>query len=425
MTLVAIVFVVLLVIGAPIAIVIAISGAAHILTLGNPGFFDVYIERLFTGVANSSYLCIPFFVLAGEILGSAGITKRLLNLMREMIGYLRGGLAYAMIVVAAILSAILGSTSAVVSILCSTITPELVEDGYDEEFAVCLSAAGGILGPIIPPGTTMVILAVMTGTSVRHVFFAGIMPGLLIAISYMFVIFFKAKKKNYPKAREHFNGKAFLKALWQAALGLMVPLIIVFGVIGGVFTPAEAGAMSVAAALVCGIVYRTLTFEKFWTSVKKSAITAAGILLIVSVGNVLGWSFAIDQIPQKMSVFVSSITTNPTIILLVIVAIMFVVGFFIEGYSAILIFGPVFGAIAMANGINMVQFCILFIVIVNVGLLTPPVGMALFVASDISRVPMAKISKGIIPFVAAALVATLLVTLIPQISTLIPSLLIK
>jgi tripartite ATP-independent transporter DctM subunit len=420
-----IVFVVSIIIGVPIAFVIGLSGAVHVWTLNSPGFFGVFIERLFNGVANSSYLCIPFFILAGELLSGGGITKRLLDFIRELIGFVKGGLAYALVIVAACLSAILGSTSAVVSILCSTVTPELIKDGYDEEFAVSLAAAGGILGPIIPPGTTMVILAVATQTSVRSVFFAGIMPGILIAISFGIVIAIKTKKRNYPKVRNKFSLKDFLHAFKRAGLALLVPFVIIFGVIGGVFTPAEAGAAAVAVSLICGLLYRTLTLKDIWKSLKKTVGTSAGILIIVSFGNVLGWSFAIDQIPAKMSAFVTSVTSNPTLIMGVILLIMFALGFVIEGYSAVIIFGPVFGAIAAASGVNMVYYCIMFIVIVNIGLLTPPVGMALFVASDISRVPLTRVSKSIFPFVIAAGIATILMWLIPNICLWIPNLLVK
>lgn len=421
MAFVSIAFAVCLVIGLPIAFVIGIAGMAHVASFGNPSFFDVYIQRIFTGVANNSYLCIPLFVLAGELLNHGGITKRLLDFVRELIGFVRGGLAYTMIIVAALLSAILGSNSAVTSVLCSSVTPELIKDGYDEDFAVTLSAAGGILGPIIPPGVSMVILAVITGVSVRAVFFAGIVPGLTIALGHMVVIFAQTRKRNYPKTKDRFSLRDALKALWHAGLSMLVPFVIVFGVMMGIFTPAEAGSVAVAIALICGVCYRTLTFPLLFEALRKSVSTSAGILFIIAFGNVLGWSFAIDQIPAKLSAFVMSMTQNPFAVLSLIMLMMLVIGFFLDGFSAVLIFGGVFGVLAESVGIDLVYFCIMFVVVVQIGLLTPPVGMSLFVASNVSGVPLVRIAKAIWPFVVSALICLFLLMCFPQAVLFIPN----
>ncbi len=422
MSIIVIVFVITLIIGPPIAFGIGLTGMAHISTMGNLAYFDVFIQKLVSGVNSNSYLCIPLFVLAGNIMNRGGITERLLNFLRQCIGWVRGGMAYAATLVGVMLSAILGSSNAVASLLCATVVPELRKDGFDDEFSVAVCASSGILGPIIPPGTSMVIMAVMTGASVRAVFYSGIVPGLLIGLAFMVVTFVMTKRRKYPKSIEKFNVKEWAKSLWKAAASLLVPFVILVGVTMGIFTPSEAGVVAVAIALITGFAYKSLKLSELPKIFVNSIGTSAGILIVVAFGNVLGWTFAMDQIPAKIAAAVTGISTNPTVCLFIIMGIMLIVGFFMEGYSAMMIFGPVFAAVASAVGINMVHYCMLFVIIINIGLLTPPVGMILFVSSNICNIPLSRISKTIWPFVVAAVIALIFLILFPQLTTFLPAL---
>lgn len=423
MGVIVIVFAAALVIGLPIAFVIGLTGMAHIATMGNTAYFDVFIQKLVSGVNSNSYLCIPLFVLAGNIMNRGGITERLLNFLRQCIGWVQGGMAYAATLVGMLLSAILGSSNAVASLLCTTVVPELRKDGFDDEFSVAVCASSGILGPIIPPGTSMVIMAVMTQVSVRSVFYSGIIPGIMIGGAFMVVTYILTKKRNYPKSIEKFNFKAWAKALWKSLASLLVPFIIIVGVTLGIFTASEAGVVAVAIALITGFAYRTLKIKDLPEIFVNSIYTSAGILFIVAFGNVLGWTFAMDRIPATIANAILGVTSNRFLVLCMIIGIMLIVGFFMEGYSAMMIFGPVFAVVAEMVGINMIQYCMLFVIIINIGLLTPPVGMILFVSSNICNIPLSKLSKVIWPFVVAALIAIFLLMAFPQLITFLPDLL--
>lgn len=412
-----------LIIGLPIAFVIGLTGMVHIFTMGNPAYFDVFIQKLVSGVNSNSYLCIPLFVLAGNIMNGGGITERLLDFLRQCIGWVRGGMAYAATLVGMLLSAILGSSNAVASLLCTTVVPELRKDGFDDEFSVAVCASSGILGPIIPPGTSMVIMAVMTQVSVRSVFYSGIVPGIMIGGAFMAVTFILTKKRGYPKSIEKFSLRKWAEALWKSLASLLVPFIIIAGVTLGIFTASEAGVVAVAIALITGFAYRTLKVKDLPAIFVNSIYTSAGILFIVAFGNVLGWTFAMDRIPAAIADAILGVTANRFLVLCMIIGIMLVVGFFMEGYSAMMIFGPVFAVVADMVGINMIQYCMLFVIIINIGLLTPPVGMILFVSSNICGIPLSKLSKVIWPFVIAALSAIFLLMVFPQLITFLPDLL--
>ncbi len=422
MLFVIIVFVCMLVIGVPIALVIGMAGATHILVLGDMNYFNVMVQRLISGINNSSIVCIPFFILAGNLMNYGGITTRLYRLIRELVGWIRGGLAYATILVAMILSAILGSSNAVAAILGASIFPEMVKDGYDGDFSACLIASGGTLGPIIPPGIGMVMMGTLCGVSVGKLFIAGIVPGIIIGVGYMITAGVFTYKRGYTKAFDRFDFGRFIKAFIVALPALIVPFIIVGGVIFGVFTPAEAGAVSVAAALVTGVIYRELKWSHLPKIMIDTAIASAAILLIIAFGNVMGWTLVMDNIPEALAVFMSGLTTNKTVIMLTMVMAMLVIGCFIEGFSSYLIFAPVFAAVAEAVGIDLVHFSMIFIVMINIGVITPPVGMVLFVSSNVTGVRLSDMAKTIWPFVAAAVVSVLLLTCFPQLVTFLPDL---
>lgn len=420
---VVIVFAITLAIGVPIAFAIGLSGITHMFMLGDMSYFNVMVQRLIGGINSTSIVCIPFFILAGNLMNYGGITSRLYKLIKEMVGWIKGGLAYATIIVAMILSAILGSSNAVAAILGASIFPEMVRDGYDDDFSACLIAAGGTLGPIIPPGIGMVMMGTLCGVSVGKLFIAGIVPGIIIGAAYMVVAGIYTKKRHYGKAFNKFNFKRFIKAFVSAIPALMVPLIIVGGVIGGVFTPSEAGAVSVAAALLCGVVYREMDWKKVPKILIDTAITSAAILLIVAFGNVLGWTLVMDGIPAALAAFMTNLTTNKTVIMLVMVAAMIVIGCFIEGFSSYLIFAPVFAAVALAAGIDLVHFSMIFIVMINIGVITPPVGMVLFVSSNVTGTPLNKMAKTIWPFAAAATASVILLACCEPLVTYLPNLL--
>ena len=250
MGIVAIVFVIALLAGVPMAFVLGLAGITHLFAIGEPAYMSIITQRLFTGVNSFSLMCIPFFVLAGDLMNKGGVTKRLLNLARELVGWIPGGMAYCCVILAMVLSAILGSANAVAAILCAILITEMAKDGYDPEFTGSVIAASSVLGPIIPPSVTFIIYGVLTGVSVSKMFMAGIVPGILLGVGYATVIAVYTKKRGYRKSKDHFDAKACGIAFVKAIPALLVPVVLIGGIMGGIFTPTESGAVAVVAAVV-------------------------------------------------------------------------------------------------------------------------------------------------------------------------------
>ncbi len=421
MIIVAIAFVTALFIGLPMAFVLGVGGLTHLITINSPEYMSIITQRLFVGVNSYSLMCIPFFILAGELMNKGGITERLLDFAREAIGWINGGMAYCCVLLAMVLSAILGSANAVTAILCAILIAEMAKDGYDEDFTGSLIAASGVLGPIIPPSVTFIIYGVLTGVSVQKMFIAGIVPGLMLGIGYICVIRFFTKKRGYKKAKEKFDPQSFGKALVKAIPALIVPLIIVGGIMGGIFTPTESGAVAVLAAIIASIIYRTFDVKSLPGILLNTGTTTAAIMLIVAFGNIMGWTLAIDGIPAMITDSILNITTNKYVVMLLIILALLAIGCVMEAFSAMYIFTPVFAPLAAAVGIDPVHFGIIFCVMLTIGLITPPVGMLLFVTSNISGVPLARISKSIAPFAAVAFAVVLILAFFPQLVMFVPN----
>ena len=422
MGIVAIVFVIALLAGVPMAFVLGLAGITHLFAIGEPAYMSIITQRLFTGVNSFSLMCIPFFVLAGDLMNKGGVTKRLLNLARELVGWIPGGMAYCCVILAMVLSAILGSANAVAAILCAILITEMAKDGYDPEFTGSVIAASSVLGPIIPPSVTFIIYGVLTGVSVSKMFMAGIVPGILLGVGYATVIAVYTKKRGYRKSKDHFDAKACGIAFVKAIPALLVPVVIIGGIMGGVFTPTESGAVAVVAAVVAAIIYRSFDIKSLPDVLLNTGMTTAAIMLIVAFGNIIGWSLSIDNIPNKITNAILSVTDNKQIVLLLIILCLFAIGCVMDAFAAMYVFTPVFYPLATAVGIDPIHFGIIFCLMLTIGLITPPVGMLLFVTSNISGVPLAKLSKTIWPFVLTAMVVVLLLAFVPDLVMFIPNL---
>ena len=418
----AIVFGIALLAGVPMAFVLGLAGITHLFAIGEPAYMSIITQRLFTGVNSFSLMCIPFFVLAGDLMNKGGVTKRLLNLARELVGWIPGGMAYCCVILAMVLSAILGSANAVAAILCAILITEMAKDGYDPEFTGSVIAASSVLGPIIPPSVTFIIYGVLTGVSVSKMFMAGIVPGILLGVGYATVIAVYTKKRGYRKSKDHFDAKACGIAFVKAIPALLVPVVIIGGIMGGIFTPTESGAVAVVAAVVAAIIYRSFDIKSLPDVLLNTGMTTAAIMLIVAFGNIIGWSMSIDNIPNKITNAILSVTDNQQIVLLLIILCLFAIGCVMDAFAAMYVFTPVFYPLATAVGIDPIHFGIIFCLMLTIGLITPPVGMLLFVTSNISGVPLAKLSKTIWPFVLTAMVVVLLLAFVPDLVMFIPNL---
>lgn len=417
------IFLVTLVLGVPICVVLGLAGLSHVASLGVDAYFNIITQKVFAGASVSSLTCIPFFIMAGELMNVMGVTSKLIDFVRSLVGHFRGGLAYVVVIVAMILSAILGSANAVAAILCAVVVPEMIRDGYRDDFSSALVCASGVLGPVIPPSVTFVYFSVLSGVSVTAMFAGGAIPGILIGLGYILVIRLQTNRLHLPRSTERFDLKVFGKTFVGAIPALLVPVVLVGGITMGIFTPQESGAVAVVAAIVAGIIYRKFSFRLLPKALLNAVPVTAGIFIIIGFGNILGWSMAVDGIPEKISSAVLGFTQNGAVIILMMFAVLIIVGCAMEATAAQLIFTPVMLPLAQAAGMNPVQFGVWFCIMITMGLVTPPIGMTLFVTSNITKVPLIKISKQLLPFIAVTFAVTLLMAYVPGIIMFLPNML--
>ena len=419
---VVLIFVVCLLIGVPIAFVLGLTGLAHVAYLGDPSYYGAIINRMFAGLNSTGLLAIPFFIIAGELMNEGGITKRLFALFRELVIQIRGGLAYAVVIVSAVLAAILGSANAVSSILCKVAIPEMKEDGYPEEFSGALIASSAVLGPIIPPSTTFVYYSVLTGVSVRALFLAGIVPGILLALGFISVIFIQGKIYHlYPAPTQKFNFSRLGKAFVAAIPALLIPIIMMGGILTGIFTPTESGVVAVVASIIVGLFYKTLDLKKLPGALVRAGMVSAALLIIIAFGNIMSWTLAIAGVKQVVMTTVLAITTNKFLILLICIALMIAVGCVMDATAAMLVFIPVLTPLADLIGMDPIHFGLVYCLLITVGLVTPPVGMTLFVTSNVSGISLSKICKAVLPFAAVAMLITIALAYLPQVVMWLPT----
>ena len=353
-------------------------------------------------------------------MNGGGVTRKLLDFVKEIVGCIRGGLAYCTIFTAALLSAILGSSNAVASILCNVMIPDMEKSGYEKEFSGGLIAAAGMLGPIIPPSTTFVYYSVLTGCSVKMLFLAGILPGILIAVAYCVVVWMYVRKHQLPKVFDRISGKRLLKAFVEAIPALLVPVVIVGGVLAGIFTPTESGAVACVIALIAGIMYRSLTFREIPQMLLRAAKSSASIMFIIACGNIMGWSMAVDGVPTMIQEAILSLTDNYYLVIALMLVILIIVGCLMEATAAMLIFSTVFLGLATSIGMDTLHFGLIFCLMLVLALVTPPVGMTLFVTANVAGLDVRSISKAIIPFALAAFIVIAALAYLPDVALFLP-----
>jgi len=423
MWLVPTIFLILLIIGMPVAFVLGTSGVIHALLLKDPHLLTMLPQRMFAATDNFGLMAIPLFVLAGELMGFGGVTEKLADFARALIGHIRGGLAYVTVMVGCFLGALLGSANAEAALVGRVLQPEMKKDGYSEIFSTCLTGAVSILGPIIPPSMVLIVYGVTAQLSIGELFFAGIIPGLLLGIVYMILIWLYGRKENWPVRK-----RASLGELWRAFLGaapsLLIPVIILGGIIGGITTPTEsAAAASVVAVFVGTVIYKKLKLTHIPEILERTGVVSASIMIIVAMANILGWTLALDQVPQAIAEFMLSLTTNKYIVLLLINILLLIVGMVMETIAAIIILVPVFLPIVTALGIDPLHFGMVVSLNLVIGLLTPPVGVALFTTSIVTETPLEKLIKPILAWVGAAIAVLIVITYTPGLVTWLPRLL--
>ena len=410
------VFVVLVLVGVPISFVLGISSLAAMFFVADYPM-QVVIQRMFAGVDSFPLMAIPFFMLAGSVMEKGGITSRIINFALALVGGLRGSLSHVVSISGVVMGGISGSGVADTAAIGTLMVPEMKKRGYELPFSAALVAASGSIGLIIPPSIAMILYGVSSGTSIGDLFMAGFLPGILIAGGFMIVSYFHAKKRNYP-AEPTMTRAQKLVCIKDSVWALLLPVIIIVGIRMGVFTPTEGGVVAAVYAIAIGkFVYKELKWSDFPEIFSSSVSNTAVISFLIATASLFGWILASEQIPQQISETILSISDNKIAILLMINLLLLVVGVFMDLGPAIIILVPVLVPVAISLDVNLTQFGLMMVMNLTIGLLTPPVGTALYVASNISKVPLSRLSLAALPFIGVMLFVLMLVTFIPSMTT--------
>lgn len=415
------IFLACMVLGIPIAFCLGITAAVSLVMLDLP--LGVVAQRIFTGIDSFPLMAVPFFVLAGDLMNYGGTTMRLVRFSNALVGWVRGGLAHTNIVASMFLAGISGSAVADASAIGGILIPGMTKEGYDVDFSAAVTASASTMGPIIPPSILMVIYGVTTGVSIGALFAAGFIPGVLIGFSLMAVAYVISRKRNYPKLAM-MSLPEFVTAFRKAIFALLAPVIILGGILAGIFTPTEAAAVAVAYAFFVGIfVFRELRMADMPRILVQSGVTTSVLLLVIGTANVLAWVLSAEQIPQRIAQTMLGISRDPYFILLLLNLFLLVVGMFMEGGAAIIILAPVLAQVAQAVGLHPLHFGFVMVLNLVIGLLTPPLGVCLFVACSIARISLAELVKAILPFLLVEIGVLFLVSYFPMVALWIPKLL--
>lgn len=387
--------------------------------------YQIISQRMHYGINNFTLLAIPFFLLAGNLMNTGGITKKVFNFANELVGFLPGGLGHANVVASMIIAGMTGSAVAETSGLGTIGVSAMAERGFDRSRSAALIASAATIGPIIPPSIPLVVYGVSGDVSIAALLVGGIIPGVLMGLALMIMWFYYAKKYDYPRSH-----KPTLRGLWQAFCEafwpLLTPIILIGGMLGGVFTPTEAAVVAaVYAFILSGIVYRELSFKSLYHVMLDTAKQTAVIMVIVGAAAVYGWLVMKARIPIVFMEKIFALTKEPLVILFIINGFLLIVGCFMETNAAILILTPIMLPLASQVGIDPVHLGLVMVLNLMIGLLTPPIGMCLYVMSRVTKIELVDLIKKVVPFYIPLLIVLILITVFPQLVLFLPRLLLK
>ncbi|MFC3338400.1 TRAP transporter large permease [Paracandidimonas soli] len=414
-------FFLIMLIGAPIMTALGLS-AAVALQAGERSLLIV-VQMAFQSLDSFSLMAVPFFILAGHLMQSGGVARRLVQLANAFVGWIRGGLGAVAVLTSMLFATVSGSSSATTAAIGSVLIPEMEKKGYPRSFAASVAASSGELGAIIPPSIPMIVYALTANVSVGALFIAGILPGVLITLSLILTVYVIARIKGFDEVRT-ISVKEWVKgifvALWDALLALMMPVIILGGIYGGLFTATEASCIAVLYGLFLGMfVYKEITLKNLLGIFARAAVMSSIILLIVAFAAVFAYLLTINQVPQRVAAALGSITTSPIVFLLLVNAMLFIVGMFIEALAAILIIVPILAPISVSFGIDPIHFGMIVITNLAVGMVTPPVGVNLFVVCEVAQLKMHQLARYLVIFLAVLIVNILIISYVPALSTIL------
>lgn len=420
---IALFFVVLLVLmlsGMPIAYSLGIASAGYMLMSGTS--LAMMAQRMVNGANSFTMLAIPFFFMAGELMNISGVTDKIINMAKALVGHFKGGLAQVNIVASVFFAGVSGSATADTAALGSTLIPKMVEEGYDLDFSAAITVASSCVGPIIPPSITLVLYGILAGEDVGKLLIAGIVPGVIVALFQMVYTHFYAVKMDYPsypKATPREMGKAMTSGF----SALMMPIIIIGGTLSGVFTPTESAAVAVLYGIIIGFfIYRNLKVPQFYESLKRVGVQSMNNMFILAAAACFSWVLTITKAADVLVNLMLGISTNKYVVMLMILALLMFIGFFMQASQALVVLTPMLLPVIKAVGIDPIHFGIVMVVALTFGGCTPPVGSMLFVVNSITKMGFARLTKAMVPLYIPLLGALLVIAFVPQFSLFLPGL---
>ncbi len=416
-------FFILLTMGIPVSLVMGVASLISLLYLGTIPL-QVLPQQIFAGIDSFTMMAIPFFILAADLMSVGKLTDMLVNLSNHIVGHIRGGLGHVNVLVSILFAGISGSALADAAGPSAVVMKMMRDAGYDRYYSGAITAASSVIGPIIPPSIIMVVYALSEArTTVIGLFLAGIIPGLIIGFSLMVFNHIISIKRNFPYSTKRASILKILQSFKSATLALMMPLIILGGILTGIFTATEASAVAVGYALLIGVfVTKTLNVKNIPQIFLKSTITSSAILLLVSMGTAFSWVLTYTQIPQKIALWIAGLSQNPTTVLILIALLSTIMGMLVDTLPAVIILTPVIAPVGISLGIPPLQVGMVVILTLTVGMLTPPVAPLLFVVSTVGRLKLEKLIKEVIPFIIVEYIVILLVILFPALTNSLPKL---
>lgn len=414
-------FALLLIIGVPVAFVLLGAAFVFMFSSGNFSVLNAIPQILFSGLEVFDLLAIPLFILLGELMNSSGITSRLINAAKLLLYRLPHVLAYVCLTANLMLASIMGSATAQIAIMTRVMVPEMERDGYSRSFATALTAAAGMLGPVIPPSMIFIIFGVIAQVSVAEMFIAGILPGILLFILLVALIAIKGPRQTgqsaeeFPVKRENTNS---WRVIAEALAGMLIPVVIVLGISFGVVTPTESAALATGVALILGgVVYRSFRWQDLPGILERTTFNSALVLFLIAAAKVFGWLLTFARVPQELAVLLNQMTENATIFLFLVFVLGIIVGAFLDGIAALIILVPILLPMATSTyGIDPIQFGVVISLTLTIGLLTPPVGAGLYVAAAVVNQPLLPLVREIIPFVLVTMLTVIFTVIFPDLT---------
>lgn len=409
-----------MILNVPVGIAIGLASTGAILVGGRLSLSYIP-QALVTGTDSFPIMAIPLFILAGELMGNGGISKRLLDVADALLGHITGGLAIVTVAVCMFFAAVSGSGPATVAAVGSMVVPGMLALGYDMSFILALIAAAGSIGVIIPPSIPMIIYGVSTSTSISTLFIAGFIPGILIGLSLMVFCYIYCKKKGWKGNGKPFSGKRFLSSVWLGKWALIDPVIILGGIYSGIFTPTEAAAVAAVYAFVCGLfIYKEFTFKSLMKTIGNACSTTGTVMVILGCATAFTKILTLEQVPLHVANAITALTTSRVLVLIMINVLLLIVGCFMDTTPAMMVLAPILLPIAVQFGLSPVQFGLIMVVNLSIGFITPPLGINLFVAARVGNTTLDNVVRGIIPFFIINILDLLLITYIPAITMFLP-----